>query len=97
MPGRSASSAEWLVRSSAVVGDGRGAHPAAAVKPLTARMTLASETDVERVAKTDDVESASKLLRPRRFPGAFLIWRVFSKDVLECTRCSGRMEIAAEA
>jgi hypothetical protein len=29
------------------------------------------------------------------FPWASLIWRVFLKDILECTRCSGRMEIVA--
>jgi hypothetical protein len=31
--------------------------------------------------------------RPGRFPWASLIWRVFLTDVLECRRCSGRMEI----
>lgn len=31
--------------------------------------------------------------RPTRYPSAFLIWRVFLKDVLECARCHGRMEI----
>jgi hypothetical protein len=31
----------------------------------------------------------------RRFPWASLIWRVFLKDVLECVRCKGRMEIVA--
>ena len=28
-------------------------------------------------------------------PWASLIWRVFLKDVLECVRCKGRMEIVA--
>jgi hypothetical protein len=31
----------------------------------------------------------------RRFPWASLIWRVFLKDVLECVRCKGRMQIVA--
>jgi hypothetical protein len=31
----------------------------------------------------------------RRFPWASLIWRVFLKDVLECRRCAGRMQIVA--
>jgi hypothetical protein len=30
---------------------------------------------------------------PNRLPWASLIWRVFLKDVLECARCKGRMEI----
>ncbi len=33
--------------------------------------------------------------RPTRLPWASLIWRVFLTDVLECGRCSGRMEIVA--
>ena len=33
--------------------------------------------------------------RPGRYPWASLIWRVFLNDVLECGRCSGRMEIVA--
>jgi hypothetical protein len=33
--------------------------------------------------------------RPGRWPWASLIWRVFLKDVLACTRCSGRMAIVA--
>ena len=33
--------------------------------------------------------------RPKRFPWASLIWRVFLEDVLACTRCSGRMTIVA--
>jgi len=33
--------------------------------------------------------------RPTRFPWASMIWRVFLKDVLECTRCAGRMEMVA--
>jgi hypothetical protein len=32
---------------------------------------------------------------PNRLPWASLIWRVFLKDVLECARCKGRMEIVA--
>ena len=31
----------------------------------------------------------------RRYPWASLIWRVFLEDVLECTRCHGRMTIVA--
>ena len=33
--------------------------------------------------------------QPSRFPWASLIWRVFLTEVLECGRCSGRMEIVA--
>ena len=32
---------------------------------------------------------------PNRLPWATLIWRVFLRDVLECARCKGRMEIVA--
>jgi hypothetical protein len=32
---------------------------------------------------------------PNRLPWASLIWRVFLRDVLECARCKGRMEIVA--
>jgi hypothetical protein len=32
---------------------------------------------------------------PNRLPWAALIWRVFLRDVLECARCKGRMEIVA--
>jgi hypothetical protein len=32
---------------------------------------------------------------PNRLPWAVLIWRVFLRDVLECARCEGRMEIVA--
>jgi hypothetical protein len=32
---------------------------------------------------------------PNRLPWASLIWRVFLRDVLECVRCKGRMEIVA--
>jgi hypothetical protein len=32
---------------------------------------------------------------PNRLPWAALIWRVFLRDVLECARCQGRMEIVA--
>jgi len=32
---------------------------------------------------------------PNRLPWATLIWRVFLRDVLECLRCKGRMEIVA--
>jgi hypothetical protein len=54
--------------------------------------------DIARVAKPDDdVEGTTKTRRPGRFPLASLIWRVFLKDVLECARCSGRMEIVANA
>jgi len=38
---------------------------------------------------------AAAPVSPRRFPWASLIWRVFLKDVLECARCKGRMEIIA--
>jgi hypothetical protein len=57
----------------------------------------AGQAEVERVAKTDEVEGAKKPRQPGRFPWASLIWRVFLKDVLECARCSGRMEIVAAA
>lgn len=53
------------------------------------------EHEVHRVGKPDDVEGAKKPRRPGRFPWASLIWRVFMKDVLECGRCSERMEITA--
>jgi hypothetical protein len=53
------------------------------------------EADGERAGKLDEVEGAKKPRRPGRFPWASLIWRVFLKDVLECGRCSGRMEIVA--
>jgi hypothetical protein len=33
--------------------------------------------------------------RPGRIPWAPLLWRVFLADVLECGRCSGRMQIVA--
>jgi hypothetical protein len=48
-----------------------------------------------RGPKPDHAEDAKKPRRPGRFPWASLIWRVFLKDVLECARCSGRMEIVA--
>jgi hypothetical protein len=32
---------------------------------------------------------------PSRLPWASLIWRVFLRDVLECARCKGQMEIVA--
>jgi hypothetical protein len=32
---------------------------------------------------------------PNRLPWASLMWRVFLRDVLECARCKGRMEIVA--
>jgi Putative transposase len=53
------------------------------------------EADAARAAKPDEVEGAKKPRRRGRFPWASLIWRVFLKDVLECARCSGRMEIVA--
>jgi hypothetical protein len=43
-----------------------------------------------------DLDSGSRSPKqPGRFPWASLIWRVFLTDVLECGRCSGRMEIVA--
>jgi hypothetical protein len=54
-----------------------------------------TESDVGREPSPDDEEdgNATRPRRPGRYPWASLIWRVFLKDVLECTRCSGRMEI----
>ena len=46
-----------------------------------------------RAGTPNDVEPAKKPRRPGRFPWASLIWRVFLKDVLECARCAGRMDI----
>jgi Putative transposase len=43
------------------------------------------------VAGADD--PATTPVSRRRFPWASLIWRVFLKDVLECARCKGRMQI----
>jgi len=47
------------------------------------------------VAQPEDVAGASKRRRPTRYPWASLIWRVFLKDILECARCAGHMEIIA--
>jgi len=45
--------------------------------------------------KSGDSDGKKKPRPPSRIPWASLIWRVFLKDVLECARCSGRMEVVA--
>ena len=48
-----------------------------------------------RARADDDHDPPTAPVPRRRFPWASLIWRVFLKDVLECARCKGRMEIVA--
>jgi hypothetical protein len=55
-----------------------------------------TETAAPRPRPRHDEAAPPKATRvPNRLPWASLIWRVFLKDVLECARCKGRMEIVA--
>ena len=65
---------------------------------FTARSQIVPSVGVpsaRRGSKDSDAPGSQTPKRPGRFPWASLVWRVFLTDVLECGRCSARMEIVA--
>jgi Putative transposase/Transposase zinc-binding domain len=58
-----------------------------------AGIVLSTEPAAPRQRPRTGEDAAPKV--PNRLPGAALVWRVFLRDVLECARCKGRMEIVA--
>jgi hypothetical protein len=62
---------------------------------FAARAGIVPSTEPAAPTPRPPASDAAPPKAPSRLPWAALIWRVFLKDVLECARCKGRMEIVA--